>query len=369
MLLYLSQFAPDLPLTNAMAYTTTRAIFGFLTAFVLSLAIGRKVIRWLFLNGYRDYPRDFENFSAGSKQGTPTMGGVLIAIVAMTSILLWADLSEIRVWLIIASMIVFGGLGWYDDRAKAKFKNADSGASRIAKIIPQILFGIALGVIAWKNWWNLFPSVDSGSFGDAIYLPVFKEPILHLSFLMPIFGVVWAGGISNAVNYTDGLDGLLSVPAFFCFLVMAAFAFVMGNAVIADYLLYPFLIGAEELTVICSIFMGCCLGFLWFNSFPAEVFMGDCGSLMIGGVLMTISFLIHQEVILLIVGGVFIFQFFSSIIQEVFLKYKGKRLFRAAPYHEGLTKNHKMSEAKVVVRFWIVSAMLAALAMLTMKIR
>lgn len=369
MLIYIANLFPNVSIMNVLSYTTTRALFGFLLAFVFSILMGRPVIKWLFLNGYRDYPRDFENFSAGSKQGTPTMGGVLIALSALVSIVVCADLSEIRVWLVLLSMVIFGGLGWFDDRAKAKFKNADQGASRIAKIIPQVLFGILLGTMAWQNWWNLFPSSGQESFGDAIYLPFFKGPILHIGALMPIFGIMWSGGISNAVNYTDGLDGLLSVPAFFCFLVLGVFAFVMGNAFIADYLFYPFLFGAEELAVICAIFMGCALGFLWFNTYPAEVFMGDFGALMLGGVLMTISFLLHKEFVFLIVGGIFIFQFFSSVVQEQFLKRKGMRLFRAAPYHEGLTKNHKISEPKVVIRFWIIASMLAAFALLTMKIR
>lgn len=369
MLNYLAHKLVSIPVLHALTYTSTRAIFGFLTAFILSLVLGRPIIKYLFQKGFRDYPRNFENFSSGSKQGTPTMGGVLIALTAFISILLWADLTEVRIWIVILSMIIFGVLGFLDDYAKAKNKDADQGASRIFKMIPQILFGLFLGLLAWKNYGNIFFSTTIDNFGDAIYIPFLKEPLFHASFLMLILGVMWSGGISNAVNYTDGLDGLLSIPAFFCFLVLGVFAFVMGHAGISNYLLYPFLSGAEELTVICSIFMGCCLGFLWFNSFPAEVFMGDCGSLMLGGALMTISFLLHQEAVFLIVGGIFIFQFFSSIIQEIFLTYKGKRLFRSAPFHEGLTKSYKMAEAKVVVRFWIVSSMLAAFALLTLKLR
>lgn len=369
MLNFLAHTLTGFPALNVLTYTTTRAIFGFITAFLLSLVLGRPIIKRLFLGGFRDYPRDFANFSSGSKRGTPTMGGILIAITASLSIVLWSDLSEMRVWIVMLSMLIFGTLGYLDDYAKAKHKDADQGASRIFKMIPQILFGLFLGTLAWKNYGNIFFSTTLTGFGDAIFIPFVKEPLFHGSFFMLLFGVMWSGGISNAVNYTDGLDGLLSVPAFFCFLVLGVFAFVMGNSVISSYLLYPFLSGAEELAVLCSIFMGCCLGFLWFNSFPAEVFMGDCGSLMLGGVLMTVSFLLHQEAILLIAGGIFIFQFMSSIIQELFLKYKGKRLFRSAPFHEGLTKSYKMAEAKVVVRFWIVSSMLAAFAMLTLKLR
>ena len=217
--------------------------------------------------------------------------------------------------------------------------------------------------------YSLVQVVFPDGFGDAIVLPFLKHPIINVSWFMLALGVAWSGGISNAVNYTDGLDGLLSVPAFFCFLVLGVFAYVMGHAGLSEHLLYQNLEGAGELAIICSIFMGCCLGFLWFNCFPAEVFMGDFGSLMLGGVLMTISFLIHQEVILVIAGGIFIFQFFSSFIQEMFISRKGRRLFRAAPYHEGMVKKYRTAEPKVVVRFWIIAAVLAATALITLKIR
>lgn len=361
---YLSSI-DSMPFLHTFSYTTTRAILGFLMAFGISIVFGRSIIRWLFLHGFRDYPRNYGEISTSDKRGTPTMGGLMIALVTSLSMFLWCDLSEIRVWIVFLSMLVFGGLGFFDDYSKATQRSADGGAARIIKIIPQVFFGIGLGWLAVSGKWGIFPS----GFGDAIYIPFLKNPLFHISWLMPLFGIAWSGGISNAVNYTDGLDGLLSVPAFFCFLVLGVFSFVMGNQNLAEYLLFEHLMGVEELAIICSIFMGACLGFLWFNSFPAEVFMGDFGSLLMGGVLMTISFLIHQEGVLVIAGGIFIFQFFSSFIQEQYISKKGRRLFRGAPYHEGLVKSYKMAEPKVVVRFWIVAAILAALALLTMKLR
>ena len=349
----------------AFTYISTRALFGFVSSLGLSLFLGRPIIQWLFRNGYRDYPRDFCNISTGSKQGTPTMGGVLIAIVATISMLLWSDLSSKRVWIVFAAMAIFAGLGFFDDWAKKTNRSAEGGASRIAQILPQVGFGVFLGWLAISGKWGLFPE----GFGDAIYIPFLKEPLLHISWLMIPFAIAWSGGISNAVNYTDGLDGLLSVPSFFCFLVLGVFSYVMGHAELSEYLFYPNIEGAGELAIISAIFMGCCLGFLWFNCFPAEVFMGDFGSLMLGGVMMTIAFLIHQEFVLVIAGGIFIFQFFSSFIQEIYINKKGRRLFRAAPYHEGLVKNYLIAEPKVVVRFWIIASVLAVIALISLKIR
>ena len=371
MLLFLAERLSDIPVVNAFTYTTTRALLGFLTAFILSLLIGQPVIKQLYLRGYKDYPRAYGQDNVGSKKYTPTMGGVLIAITAMIASLLWVDLSDARVWIVIASVILHGGIGYFDDTAKKKAKNADKGMSRIGKLIPQAGFGVFLGLCACFNWFDIFPMVDGDHFGKAIILPFFKAPFMIVpGIVMVVLATGWSIGISNAVNYTDGLDGMLSVPAFFCFLVLAVYSFVMGNATNADYLLFPFLSGANELSVICSIFMGCCLGFLWFNSFPAEVFMGDFGSLLLGGVLMTIAFLMHQEVILVISGGIFMFQFFSSAIQDYyFIKSKGERGFRGGPFHQGLKNSYKMAEAKIVVRYWIVSAILAAMCLVVMKLR
>ena len=371
MLLFLVQSFSDLPIVNVFSYTTTRALFAFFTAFVLSLLWGRPIFKWLYLKGYKDYPREYGKDSVGSKKNTPTMGGLLIALTSFLSMLLWSDLMDPRVWIVFGSMVVFGGIGFFDDTAKKNAKNADMGMSRIGKLIPQFSFGALLGLWAWQNWFDLFPMIDGESFGLGVYLPFFKAPLMQLAgVLMVLYGAAWSIGISNAVNYTDGRDGMLAVPALFCFLVLGVYAFVMGNSNIADYLLFPFLNGATELAVICSTFMGACLGFLWFNCFPADVFMGDFGSLLLGGVLMTVAFLLHQEAILLISGGIFLFQFFTSAIQDYyFIRRKGQRFFRGAPFHEGLVASYKMAEAKIVVRYWIVSAILAALCLVSLKIR
>lgn len=371
MLLFLVQSFSDLPIINVFSYTTTRALFAFFTAFVLSLLWGRSIFKWLYLKGYKDYPREYGKDSVGSKKNTPTMGGLLIALTSFISMMLWSDLLDPRVWIVIGAMFVFGGIGYFDDTAKKNAKNADMGMSRVGKLIPQFSYGALLGFWAWQNWFDLFPMIDGESFGLGVYLPFFKAPLMQLAgFFMVLYGAAWSIGISNAVNYTDGRDGMLAVPALFCFLVLGVYAFVMGNSNISDYLLFPFLSGATELAVICSTFMGACLGFLWFNCFPADVFMGDFGSLLLGGVLMTVAFLLHQEAILLISGGIFLFQFFTSAIQDYyFIRRKGQRFFRGAPFHEGLVASYKMAEAKIVVRYWIVSAILAALCLVALKIR
>jgi phospho-N-acetylmuramoyl-pentapeptide-transferase len=377
MLYFLAEWMQASGGPSIFTYITSRALFGFITALAISLLIGRPLIRQLFLHGYRDYPRDYGSMSVGDKKGTPTMGGIIILISSLLCILLWCDLSNPRVWIVVSAILLFACLGYFDDKAKKDNKSADGGASRIFKMIPQIAYGIALGVMALHPSFGLFPD----GIGDAFYLPFLKDPILHLriggnlpllvaGIPLLIWGIVWSGGITNAVNYTDGLDGMLSVPALFSFLVLGVFSYVMGNQVLSGYLFYPFIDGTGELAVVCSIYMGCCLGFLWFNTFPAEVFMGDLGSLMLGGVMMTISFLLRQEMVFVLVGGIFVFEFLTSVVQDYyFIRMKGQRFFRQAPFHRSLNKSHGIAEPKVVVRYWIVAAMLAALALISLKLR
>ena len=254
MLYYFAQMLADAGGPPVFAYITTRTLFGFITAFGISLLFGRRIIQFLFLKGYRDYPREDGMLSTNDKRGTPTMGGVIIALAASTSMLLWCDLSDARVLIVAASMVIFSAIGFYDDWAKKENKAAEGGASRIAKMFPQIAFGLFLGWVAVSGKWGLFPT----GFGDALVVPFFKNPIAHVSWFMLLLGVAWSGGISNAVNYTDGLDGLLSVPSFFCFLVLGVFSYIMGNSVHSEHLLYQYLDGAGELAIICSIYMGCC---------------------------------------------------------------------------------------------------------------
>ncbi len=371
MLFLLAENLSNLPFVNAFTYTTTRALFGFMTAFGLSLIFGRRVFQWLYLKGYKDYPRTYGHDNSGSKKYTPTMGGMLIAMTSLASILLWCDLLNPRVWVVVLAILIFGGIGFLDDRAKKNSQDADKGLSKAARLIPECLFGAGLGVCAWFNLFDMFPMVDGESFGTSIQVPFFKAPFMQVAgILMVLLGAGWSIAIPNAVNFTDGLDGMLSVPALLCFGVLAVYAFVMGNEVTADYLLYPFLPGVSELVIVSSVYMGCCLGFLWFNSFPADVFMGDCGALLLGGVLMTLAFLLHQEIVFLIAGGIFIFQFLTSAVQDYyFFKFRGQRFFRAAPFHQGLIKQYQMAEAKVVVRYWIVSALLAVFCLVILKLR
>lgn len=371
MLLFLAKSLSGLPLVSAFTYTTTRSLFAFFTAFVLSLVFGRPLFKMLYLSGYKDYPREYGEDTVGSKKYTPQMGGLLIALTGLLSMVLWTDLSSPRIWLIFASIFLFGGIGYFDDTAKKDAQDADKGIGRPAKIIPQTIYGIFLGVWAWQNWFDIFPYIDDTHFGLGVYLPFRKDVWLVVAGpVMIVLTVVWSIIFSNAVNYTDGRDGMLIVPALFCFVVVGMYTFVMGNSNVSSYLLFPFLDGAHELTVVCAAFIGACLGFLWFNCFPAEVFMGDFGALLIGGVLLTIAFLIHQEFILCLAGGIILFQFTTSALQDyIFLRRKKMRLFRGAPFHEGLVGSYKMAEAKVVVRYWIVSAILAAFCLVALKIR
>jgi len=360
-----------------LGYITARAIFGFLTAFFVGLFIGPRIILWLYRNGYRSPERSYGDISTASKKSTPVMGGLIVAICGIGSVLIWADLGNPRVLMVVATGLWFAATGAMDDVGKVRGKDADAGLSRLGKYGSQIGFGVLLGgMVIWQGTRLFGPDEVM-----RIYIPFFKPPLVDLAQLFGTSGWGWAlaclvfAGFAafvityttNAVNFTDGLDGLLVVPAALVLIVLGIFAYLLGHAKYAPFLLYIFQPGAGELAVVCGTMVGACLAFLWFNAHPAEVFMGDLGSMMLGGMLGAIALLVKQEALLVLVGAVLFAEVLSTFVQERGLK-RGMRLMSRAPLHH-IFQHQGMPETRIVTRFWIVSTIFAALALATLKIR
>ena len=364
MLAWLAQLLEDAGGPALFRYSTSRGVFAFVTAFAVGLVCGRPIIHLLYRKGMRSKERTYGDINTESKAGTPVMGGFILLAAGLGSVLLWCDLTNPRIQLLLAACLWFAAVGFLDDRAKVKHGGADAGMSRLAKYLSQVAFGAAVGLFVIHPALTPFDPDLAGM----LYLPFFKEPVLDIGWVYVPFAVVVIIYSANAVNFADGLDGLAVVPSLFVLLVFGVFAFVLGNATLAGYLFYPYTAGAGEVMVFCAALVGACLAFLWFNAHPAEVFMGDTGSLMLGGAFGTACLVLKQEAMLLIVGGIFLAEILSTLVQERFGLARGKRIFFRAPLHH--TYQHRgMSETKIAVRFWIVSAILAAIALSTMKIR
>jgi phospho-N-acetylmuramoyl-pentapeptide-transferase len=361
-----------------LGYITTRAVFGFLTAFFVGLVIGRPLILWLYRSGYRSPERSYGDISTASKKSTPVMGGLIIAACGIGSVLIWADVGNPRVLMVVAASLWFASMGAMDDVGKVRGKDADAGISRLAKYASQIGFGGLLGgMVIWQGTRLFGPDEVM-----RIYIPFMKSPLIDLAQIFGTSGWGWAvacvvfGGFAafvityttNAVNFTDGLDGLLVVPAALTLVVLGIFAYLLGNSNYAGFLLYVFQPGSGELAVVCGTMVGACLAFLWYNAHPAEVFMGDTGSMMLGGLIGSLALLLKQEALLVLVGAVFFAEVLSTFIQERFGLKFGKRIMSRAPIHH-VFQHQGMPETRIVTRFWIVSTIFAALALATLKIR
>ncbi len=375
MLYRLSEWFPIAPWT-VFRYVTFRSAGAAITAFLLSMFLGPQVIRWLreikFRQDYR--PKDVREGSADStqasadmaKRGTPTMGGILIVLVLDLSVLLWARWNAL-VLLTLLSLIVLAGLGFYDDWLKVTRQNSQGAASRV-KLYIQI--GLALTIAGYL--WRL-PSTQP--LISDIQIPFIKNPVLvGFPLLGALISVLTIVGSSNAVNLTDGMDGLATGCTLIASLVFLVMTYIAGNAVISKYLLVPHVPGAAELTVVCAALLGACLGFLWFNCHPAEVFMGDTGSLALGGALGIMAVLIHQPLILLLAGGVFVTEAVSVMLQVSWFKYtrrrygEGRRIFLMSPLHHHFRKRG-WPESKIVTRFYIAGFLCAVVALSTLKVR
>jgi phospho-N-acetylmuramoyl-pentapeptide-transferase len=340
-------------------YITMRAILGALTALALSLWLGPAVIERLSrLKGGQPIRTDGPQ-SHFSKAGTPTMGGALILMTISLSTLLWADLRNRYVWIVLAVLVCFGLIGWLDDWIKIVRRDPNGLKSR-HKYALQSVFGAIAAVV-------LFYTADAPS-NTTLYLPLLKDVAIPLGGLFIVVAYFWIVGFSNAVNLTDGLDGLAIMPTVLVAGGLGIFAYASGNAVFSDYLQIPAVPGAGELAIVCAAIAGAGLGFLWFNTFPAMVFMGDIGALALGAALGAIAVIVRQELILVIMGGIFVIETLSVLIQVASFKLTGKRVFRMAPIHHHFELKG-WPEPRVIVRFWIISVILVLVALATLKVR
>ena len=345
---------------NVFKYLTVRTGLAMFTSMLIVLLIGTPFINLFsskkILNPIRnDGPTDH----IIKKIGTPTMGGVLILIGLFSGILLWGDLSSSYIWFLLFIVTSFGILGGYDDYKKIKYKNS-SGISFKFKITSQILIAI-VGILLLSHFSEHEELTN-------LYFPFFKNLMINLGWFFIPFSVFIIVGSSNAVNLTDGLDGLATVPVI---LVAACFAFisyVTGNIVFSDYLQIPYIQGLGEASVFCGSIIGACLGFLWFNAPPAKIFMGDTGSLALGGSLGAVGIITKHEIVLAITGGLFVLEAISVIVQVASYKLTGKRVFKMAPIHHHFEKKG-WAESTVVIRFWIISIILSLIGLATLKLR
>ncbi len=341
-------------------YLTFRGILAALTSLALSLWLGPAVIRKLGqLKGGQPIRKDGPQ-SHFSKAGTPTMGGALILMTVLLSVLLWGDLRNKYVWVVLLVMLTFGAIGWYDDWIKI-VKRDPNGLKSRWKYLLQSIFGLAAGLYLY-----LYADVPAAT---TFYVPFFKSIALPLAgFGFVAIAYFWIVGFSNAVNLTDGLDGLAIMPTVLVACALGVFAYASGNAVFSNYLQIPPVPGAGELTIICAAIAGAGLGFLWFNTYPAMVFMGDIGALALGAVLGTIAVIVRQELVLVIMGGIFVIETLSVMIQVASFKLTGKRVFRMAPIHHHFELKG-WPEPRVIVRFWIISVVLVLIGLATLKVR
>ena len=344
---------------NVFNYITFRSIFAALTALSLSLWLGPRLIRSLTEKQIGQTIRKDGPQSHFSKAGTPTMGGLLILLTVSVSTLLWADLGNRYVWIVLAVLLAFGFIGWIDDYRKLVLKDSRGLPARW-KYLLQSIFGLITALV-------LYFTADTPA-ATALYVPVFKDVVIPLGVGFVVVAYFWIVGFSNAVNLTDGLDGLAIMPSVLVAGALGIFAYVAGHAVFSDYLGMPRIPGAGELAIFCGALAGAGLGFLWFNAYPAQVFMGDIGALAVGAVLGTIAVITRQELLLVVMGGVFVLETLSVMLQVGSFKLTGKRIFRMAPLHHHFELKG-WPEPRVIVRFWIISVVLVLLALATLKVR
>lgn len=367
MFYYLSEWTELFSPLRVFQYTTFRAVFAAITALLICIVSGPWMIRKLTELKFGQPIRGEDDLGElakkhGQKSGTPTMGGVLILWAVIDATILWARPDNPLVLLCLATLVCLGILGFLDDYSKVRHRNTKGIRAR-TKLIGQLLFGGALGLYLITH-----PAV--GDLGRQLYVPFLKTPVIAD---MGLFALAWAALViaasSNAVNLTDGMDGLASGCALIVALTFAAMTFVAGNARLAGYLQVPFVPGSAELTIVCAALIGACLGFLWFNCHPAQVFMGDTGSLAIGGLIGAIALMIKQEIVLVIVGGIFVMEALSVLIQVASFRLRGgKRVFLRTPIHHHF-EHLGWPESKVTTRFWVLSVIFALLGLATLKLR
>lgn len=343
---------------NVFKYITFRTFGAAITAIVLCLWLGPAFIRLMQEKQMKQVVRENGPASHLSKRGTPTMGGALILFSSLLSSVLWCDLENPKIWMILFLTLTFGLIGFIDDYRKVIQKNPKGLAGRY-KLLGQFLFsGIAVAFLLYTQ-----------EISSEVYLPLFKDVTLNFGpFGYWIFGMLTIVGASNAVNLTDGLDGLAIGPTIINALTFGLLAYCSGHLVIASYLQIPHVSGAGELSVFLAALASACLGFLWFNTYPAQVFMGDVGSLALGGALGGSAVMTKNEILLVVCGGIFVVEALSVMIQVASFKTTGKRVFKMAPIHHHFELKG-WPEPKVIVRFWIISVILALITLSTLKLR
>ncbi|UAW99004.1 phospho-N-acetylmuramoyl-pentapeptide-transferase [Halopseudomonas nanhaiensis] len=353
---YLQQFHTGF---SVFQYLSLRGILGVLTALGIALFLGPQMIRALVFRQIGQSVRNDGPQSHLSKAGTPTMGGALILIAIAVSTLLWADLTNLYVWVVLGVTLSFGAIGWVDDYRKVIEKNSRGLPSRW-KYFWQSVFGLVAAVILYLT--------AQTPIETTLIVPFFKDVTIQLGLMYIVLTYFVIVGASNAVNLTDGLDGLAIMPTVMVGGALGIFAYLSGNVRFADYLLIPYVLGSGELIIFCGALLGAGLGFLWFNTYPAQVFMGDVGALALGAALGTIAVIVRQEIVLFIMGGIFVVETLSVIVQVASFKLTGRRVFRMAPIHHHFELKG-WPEPRVIVRFWIITVVLVLVGLATLKLR
>ncbi len=353
---YLSQFETGF---NVFNYLTLRAILGALTALVLSFVIGPRMIAKLSLNQVGQPVREFGPASHLPKAGTPTMGGALILTAIVVSTILWADLENRFIWIVLFVTLAFGVIGYVDDYKKLVLRDS-AGLSAKKKLLWQTAVALTAAVALYL--------MATDDISTSLLIPYFKDLAIPLGAFQIVVTILFIVGFSNAVNLTDGLDGLAIMPTVLVGGALGVFAYVTGNFNFSGYLGIPYVAGTGEILVFCAALCGAGLGFLWFNTYPAQVFMGDIGALALGAALGVVAVITRQEIVLAIMGGVFVVETVSVIIQVVSFKLTGRRVFRMAPLHHHFELKG-WAEPKVIVRFWIITVILVLIGLASLKIR
>lgn len=344
---------------NVFRYITFRTALAVITAMLLSLIIGPWIINRLKKVSITQQIRHDGPRSHINKTGTPTMGGIIIIISIIFAVLIWGDLGNMYIWIMIISLIGFGGIGFFDDYLKI-VKRDPKGLRACYKFGAQIALALLIGVLLFQNPDDTYKSVLS--------MPFFKKWLIELGWFYIPFSIIVIVGASNAVNLTDGIDGLAIGLVGIAVFANMVLVYISGHVKFAEYLQVLYLQGTGELTVFCGAMLGASLGFLWFNSYPADVFMGDVGSLGLGGALGTLAVITKHEIVLAVVGGIFVLETLSVVFQVASFKLTGKRIFKMAPLHHHFELKG-WHESKVIVRFWIAGIMLALLSLATLKLR
>jgi len=361
MMHWLSSFSGDLAALNLFRYLTFRTGGAVITSMIMAFVFGPAIIRWLKGRQSNGQPirKDGPESHLISKQGTPTMGGMMMLLGIAVSTLIWADLSNGYVWAVLSVTLGFGSIGLIDDYLKVT-KSHSGGLPGKVKLSAEAFVAVLVSI------WIV--NLTSGINPTGLALPFFKDLLINLGWLYIPFAAFVIIGTSNAVNLTDGLDGLAIVPVMICAGVFLIISYLIGNAVFADYLQVHFIRGTGELTVFCGAIIGAGLGFLWFNAPPAMIFMGDTGSLAMGGALGAIAVVTKHEIVLAITGGLFVLETVSVIVQVASYKLTGRRIFRMAPLHHHFEQKG-WAEPTIVIRFWIIACILAIVGLSTLKLR